>query len=60
MVGVSIQPVKRCPVRRAGPRVASYPAAVGQPVSDGLGGLWVPETGPAASYPHPPVVLQYS
>jgi hypothetical protein len=88
-------------------KVASYPTAVGQPVSDGQGGLWVPETGPGASgmlhysdgkltaaagpeydnshavvdsisripgtteelaggyfpltsYPHPPVVLQYS
>jgi hypothetical protein len=29
-------------------KVAGYPAAVGQPVSDGPGGLWVPETGPAA------------
>jgi hypothetical protein len=29
-------------------KVASYPSAVGQPVSDGQGGLWVPEAGPAA------------
>jgi hypothetical protein len=30
-------------------KVASYPAtAVGQPVSDGQGGLWVPEAGPGA------------
>lgn len=30
-------------------KVASYPTAVGQPVSDGKGGLWVPKTGPGAS-----------
>jgi YVTN family beta-propeller protein len=31
-------------------KVASYPAAaVGQPVSDGKGGLWAPETGPGGS-----------
>lgn len=30
-------------------KVASYPTAVGQPVSDGQGGLWVPKTGPGAS-----------
>lgn len=30
-------------------KVASYPAAVGQPVSDGKGGLWIPKTGPGAS-----------
>ncbi len=29
-------------------KVASYPTAAGQPVSDGEGGLWVPQAGPAA------------
>jgi hypothetical protein len=37
-------------------KVASYPAPLGQPVSDGTGGLWAPETAAGASG----VVLHYS
>jgi hypothetical protein len=29
-------------------KVAGYPTAVGQPVSDGRGGLWAPQAGPGA------------
>jgi hypothetical protein len=36
-------------------KVAGYPTAVGQPVSDGQGGLWVPETAPEAYH-----LLHYS
>jgi hypothetical protein len=36
-------------------KVAGYPTAVGPPVSDGQGGLWVPETAPQASH-----LLHYS
>jgi hypothetical protein len=36
-------------------KIASYPTAVGQPVADGQGGLWVPETASEAAH-----LLHYS